>query len=83
MVMAQIQLTDYTNRVLNVIKARFGLGDKSEALNKFAELYGDEFVEREADDEYARKVLEICDRHLKAHPKRRMTLKELDALCER
>ncbi|HQT45132.1 MAG TPA: DUF2683 family protein, partial [Candidatus Micrarchaeota archaeon] len=42
MVFAQIELNDYTNRVLNVLKAKFGLKDKSEAINKFAEIYGDE-----------------------------------------
>ncbi len=34
MVMARLQLTEYTNQVLNVIKAKFNLHDKSEAVNK-------------------------------------------------
>ena len=40
MVYARVVLNDYTNKVLNVIKAKYGLNDKSEALNKFADLYG-------------------------------------------
>jgi len=82
MVFAQVDLDDYTNRVLNVIKAKFGLKDKSEALNKFAEMYGDELVEKEANDQYVKNVLEISEKHMKKYGNRTMTLKELDALCE-
>ena len=81
MVFAQIYISDYANRVLNVIKAKFGLKDKSEAINKFIELYGDELVEREANDKYIKKVLEIEEQHMKKYGKRKMSLKELDALC--
>lgn len=81
MVFAQVKLDDYTNRVLNVLKAKFGLKDKSEAINKFAEMYGDELVEKEANDQYVKKVLEIAEKHMKTQGSRRMTLKELDRLC--
>jgi hypothetical protein len=81
MVSAQLNLDDYANRVLMVIKAKFGLKNKSEALNKFAEMYGDDVVEKEANDEYVKKVLWIEERHLKKYGNRKMTLKELDALC--
>ncbi len=82
MVFARLSLDDYTNKVLNVIKARFGFKDKSEALNKFAQLYGDEIVEKEAKDEYIKKLIQIEDKHLKKYNKRKMTLQELDRLCE-
>lgn len=81
MVFAQLNMDEYTNRVLNVIKAKFGLKDKSEALNKFAEMYGDELVEKEPNDQYVKKVLETSERHLKKYGNRKMTAKELDALC--
>ena len=81
MVFAQVELDDYTNRVLNVLKAKFGLKDKSEAINKFAEMYGEELVEKEANDQYVKKVLETAERHMKKYGNRKMTLKELDALC--
>ncbi len=80
MVFAQVELDDYANRVLNVLKAKFGLKDKSAAINKFAELYGDEIVEREANDEYVKKILDIADRHMKKYGRRKMTDKEFDAL---
>jgi len=81
MVFAQVEISDYANQVLNVIKAKFGLKDKSEAINKFAEIYGEELVEREANDQYVKKVLETSERHMKKYGNRKMTLKELDLLC--
>jgi len=44
MVSARIKMNNHTNKVLNVIKAQFDLNDKSEALDKFAELCGDLFL---------------------------------------
>ena len=41
------KVSDYTNRVLGVIKEKYGLRDKGEALDKFADIYGDEFVDKE------------------------------------
>ncbi|MFH1275601.1 MAG: antitoxin [Candidatus Woesearchaeota archaeon] len=82
MVYARIVLDDYANKVLNVIKAKFGLNDKSEAINKFVEMFGDEIVEKEANEEYTKKILKMCDEHMKKHPNRRMSMKELDHLCE-
>lgn len=80
MVFAQLELNEYTNRVLNVIKAKFGLKDKSAALNKFIEMYGGEEVEKEANDEYAKKITAIINDHMKKHPNRRMTVEELDSM---
>jgi hypothetical protein len=82
MVWAQVELDDYANRVLMVIKAKFGLKDKSEAINKFVEMYGDELVEKEAKDGYLRELLKIEERHFKKYGNKAMTIKELDALCE-
>ena len=74
-------VSDYTNRVLGVIKEKYGLRDKSEALDKFAEMFGGEFVEPEMKEDVLRRILKICDEHEKKHRNRRMTLKELDELC--
>jgi hypothetical protein len=74
------QIDDYTNRVLGVVKEKFGLKDKSDALNKFAEMYGEEFVEREVKDEFVTSILNIVGEHHKKYPKRRMSLKELDEM---
>lgn len=53
---ARVSLNEYTNRVLMVVKAKYGLKDKSEALNKFAEMYGEEEVERKVKPSYLRKL---------------------------
>ena len=82
MVTARLELAEHTNKVLNVVKAKFGLRDKSEALNKFMDMYGDEFVEKDASEEYIKKILEIDKRHAKKYGYRKMSLRELDALCE-
>jgi len=51
-------------------------------LNKFIELYGDDVIEREAKDEYIKNVIRISENHLKKYGKRKMTLQELNKLCE-
>ena len=82
MVFARVNINEYTNKVINVIKAKFDLKDKSQAINKFAELYGDDIVEKEANDKYIKKIIEIEEKHLKIYGKKKMSLKELDKLCE-
>ncbi|MBU1201787.1 MAG: DUF2683 family protein [Nanoarchaeota archaeon] len=74
------EIDDYTNRVLGVIKEKFGLKDKTQALNLFAKMYGDDFVEKETQKEFIEEVTTIVQEHHKKHSKRRMNLKELDEL---
>lgn len=76
-----VRVSDYSSRVLGVVKEKYGLRDKGEALDKFAEIYGDEFVDREVKDEVIREVIESCDRHIKKYGFRKMSLKELDKIC--
>lgn len=75
------KVKQYTSRVLGVVKEKYGLRDKGQAMDKIAELFGDEFVDREVKEEYVKKILAIHNAHLKKHPNRRMTDKELDELC--
>jgi hypothetical protein len=75
------EIDEYTNRVLGVIKEKYGLKTKSEALNMFADRYGEEFVDREVKDELVKEVIAISERHRKKYPNKRMTMKELDKLC--
>ena len=76
-----IKVKDYTNRVLGVVKEKYGLRDKGNALDKFAEMYGEEFVEPEVKEKVIREVIESCDRHIKKYGFRKMSVKELDKLC--
>ena len=75
------EIDEYTNRVLGVIKEKYGLKTKSEALNKFADMYGEEFVDRDVKDELVQEVVAIAAKHNKNYPKRTMTNEELDKLC--
>ena len=82
MISARVELDNYSNKVLNIIKIKFGLKDKSEALNKFIELYGEEIMEKEANEEYIKKIIDITKRHFEKYGNKKMALQELDKLCE-
>ncbi len=77
---ARVELGDYSNRVLGIIKIKYGLKDKSEALNKFIELYGNDVLEREVSEEYIKKIIIIANNHFKKHGYKKMSLQELDKL---
>ena len=74
------EIDDYTNRVLGVIKEKFGLKDKSKALVKFASMYGEDFVEKEAKEDYIDRAVSIVNEHHKKYPKRRISVEELDRI---
>lgn len=76
-----VRINDYTSRVLGVIKEKYGLKDKGKALDKFADMCGEEFVEKEVKEEVIKEVIESCNRHIKKYGFRTTTLKELDKLC--
>ncbi|MEK6856263.1 MAG: hypothetical protein AABX66_03855 [Nanoarchaeota archaeon] len=82
LISARVELGAYTNKVLAVLKAKYGLRDKSEAINKFAELYGDEIVEKDAKEDYVKKMIEGVNEHIKKHGYKNMSDKELDELFE-
>jgi len=76
-----LKAEDYTNRVLGVVKEKYGLNDKSQALNKFAEMFGEEFVDQEVKEDVIKEIIASCDRHIKKYGFKTMTTKELDQLC--
>jgi hypothetical protein len=59
MVKAIINIDDDTNRVLNIIKAKYDLRDKSEAIDLMAKQYGSEILEPELRPEYVREAKRI------------------------
>ncbi len=59
MVQAMININEGANRVLNIIKAKYGLKDKSEAINLVVSEYEQEFLEPELRPEYIEKALSI------------------------
>ena len=59
MVQAIINIDERTNRILNIIKAKYGLKDKSAAINRMAIEYEKEILEPELKPEYIEKLEEI------------------------
>jgi len=60
MVKAIINIQDNSNRVLNIIKAKFGLRDKSAAIDVMAQQYEQEILEPELRPEYIEKMKKIA-----------------------
>ncbi len=59
MPVAIVKLNDEANKVINIVKAKYGLKDKSEAINKMAEEYEQEVLEPELRPEYVEKLRNI------------------------
>jgi len=65
MVQAVIDITESTNRVLNIVKAKFGLKDKSQAIELVVDEYEQTSLEPELRPEYVEKLKKIIKgRHL-------------------
>lgn len=77
-----LKVSEYTSRVLGVIKEKYGLKDKAQALDKFTQMYGEEYADREIKDEVVREVIESCDRHIKKYGFKSMNIKDLDKIIK-
>ena len=56
---AIVRISDKANRVLNIIKAKYELKDKSEAINFMAKEYEEEILEPGLRPEYVEKLKRI------------------------
>lgn len=59
MVQAVINIPEETNRVLNIVKAKFGLKDKSQAIKMVVNSYESNFLEPELRPEFIKEVNKI------------------------
>ena len=59
MVQAVIKIDDRLNRVLNIVKAKYGFKDKSQAIEHVIEKYESAFLEPELRPEYVEKLEKI------------------------
>ena len=59
MVQAVINIDEHSNRVLNIVKAKYGLKDKSQAINIVVGEYERNFLEPELKPEYLEKLKRI------------------------
>lgn len=58
MVKAIVKIDDRTNRVLNILKAKYGLTDKSQAINLMAQQFEEEVMEPELKPEFIKEIQE-------------------------
>jgi len=58
MVQAVVSISERANRVLNVVKARYGLRTKSEAIDRMAADYEEEVLEPAFKPEFTQEILE-------------------------
>ncbi len=75
-----LRVSGYGNRVLGVVKEKYGLRDKSEALNRFLDMFGDDFVDMEVKDEIVMEVIREAGEMEKKKVKP-ISFDELDRLC--
>jgi hypothetical protein len=75
-----LHIDDYTNRVLGVIKEKYGLKDKSQALMYLVKTTGNKYADEVVRDEYVEHILKIEKAHEKKYGNRTMSIKELDNL---
>lgn len=59
MVQSIIDLEENVDRVLNIIKAKYGLKNKSQAVSVLIQIYEDTFLEPELRPEYFEKLKKI------------------------
>ena len=59
MTKALINLSEPGNRVLNIVKAKFGLKNKSEAIEHIIQVYEEENLEPELRPEFIEKILRV------------------------
>lgn len=79
---ARFELDEYTIRVLDVVKGKFGLKTRNEALNTFIKEYGQDLVDYEVSDEVVKHFDNIVKEHEAEYGKKwkPMSEKDLDNL---
>lgn len=59
MVQAVISISEHTNRILNIVKAKYDLKTKSDAIDVVTQLYEEEIMEPELRPEFVEKMLKL------------------------
>ena len=76
MVQAVINIPENVNRVLNIVKAKHGLKDKSEAITLVVDEYENLLLEPELRPEYVKKIKDIEKRGKFSSYKKLSTLRK-------
>ena len=64
MVQALINISDHSNRLLNIVKAKYGLKNKSEAIDRVMVEYEDLALEPELRPEFVESMLKLQEEEL-------------------
>lgn len=75
-----MEMDDYTARVLDVIKGKFGLKNRSEALKKLALEAGNDYIELAPNEMVLKELDTIYGDHKRKHGNRKMSDAELKKL---
>lgn len=59
MVQAVVNLNEFEDRILTIVKGKFGLRNKSEAVSLIIDKYGEDLLEPELRPEYVKKIKKI------------------------
>jgi len=59
MVQAMVNISENANQILNIVKARYNLKDKSEAIEKVVLNYGEDLLEPELRPEFIERMKNI------------------------
>ena len=80
MAQARLELDPYTVRVLDVVKGKFGLKNRNEALKKLVDEHGPAYAEMRIDEQILQELDRTVADHAKKHKLRKMTEQQLDIL---
>jgi hypothetical protein len=62
MTQAIINLGEYQDRILNIVKGKYGLKNKSDAVNLVINQFGEQLLEPELKPEYVKKIKNLDDK---------------------
>ena len=82
MTQSRLELDNHTLKVLDVIKGKYGLKNRSEALTKLAKDTGEKYVSQISNELVLRELDEVYETHKKENSNRTMSLEELDNLLD-
>ena len=77
MTQARFELDKYTSRVLDVVKGKYGLKNRNEALNKFVKEYGGDLIEPEINENILKEIEEEYNKHIEKNGFKNMQEDEL------
>jgi hypothetical protein len=78
----RFKLDDYSIRVLDIVKGKFGLKNRNEALIKFIEEFGGKYLDKDVSDEVIVHFNNVLREHYEKYEgkKNKLSLDEVDKI---